>query len=271
MGLDWFFLAPHALAGAITPAGLWIALGIGAAALAALPWVPGPRTVPAVVNLDQCNGCARCAADCPFGAVVMAPRSDGRPHAREARVLPDLCAACGICTGACPSSTPFRRAATLASGIDLPALPIDRLRGKLDRALDRTDHAVIAFACAAAGNPAPHASPRVVRIEVECAAMVPPAFVEYALRAGAAGIVLAGCREGDCEYRLGDRWTAERIAGARAPALRAVVPRERVRVAWCGADGAAFTAAIDSLLGASPESVRRPPVRRPIPKEVPHA
>jgi coenzyme F420-reducing hydrogenase delta subunit len=201
----------------------------------------------------------------------MAPRSDDRPHAREARVLPDLCAACGICAGACPSSTPFRRAASLASGIDMPALPVDRLRRALDDALDRAAPPVIVFACTPAANAAAIAGARVARIDVECAAMVPPAFVEYALRAGAAGVVVAGCRAGDCEFRLGDRWTEERVAGRRDPALRHVVPRERVRIAWCGSDAATLERHADELARTFAPRAPQPPARRAVSREVPHA
>jgi coenzyme F420-reducing hydrogenase delta subunit len=61
--------------------------------------------------------------------------------------------------------------------------------------------------------------------------MVPPSFVQYALRRGAARVVFATCSEGDCEHRLGDRWLRERLAGARQPALRASVPRTQVVIA----------------------------------------
>jgi coenzyme F420-reducing hydrogenase delta subunit len=67
-----------------------------------------------------------------------------------------------------------------------------------------------------------------------CAAQLPPSFVEYALRAGADGVLVTGCREGECTYRLGNRWVDERLAGERKPLLRAAVPRDRVRVAWAG-------------------------------------
>jgi coenzyme F420-reducing hydrogenase delta subunit/ferredoxin len=268
LAIDWFFFFPHALAAAVTPAGLWVAVAVAAAALAALPWIGGAPVVPARVNLDQCNGCARCGADCPFGAVVMVARTDARPHAREARVLPDLCAACGICAGACPSSTPFRRMARLASGIDLPALTVDDLRGSLDRALEGDVHPVIVFACAPAANAARLGA---ARIAVECAAMVPPEFIEYALLAGAAGVVVAGCREGDCEFRLGDRWSRERASGLRDPALRGVVPRDRVRFAWCGADAAALERHVEELLRSFTPRELRPPARRAASAEVPHA
>jgi coenzyme F420-reducing hydrogenase delta subunit len=64
--------------------------------------------------------------------------------------------------------------------------------------------------------------------------MAPPSFVEYALRAGADGVLIAGCREGDCEFRTGDEIVAARLSARRKPALRPSVPRERVRLAHAG-------------------------------------
>jgi ferredoxin len=243
LAIDWFFHFPHALAQATSPEALSIAVIAGVIALAALPLASAPaRPAAAVVDLARCNGCARCAADCPFAAVIMIPRSDGRDHPRQASVDPSLCAACGICSGACPSSTPFGRRAPAASGIDLPSHTIAQLRESLDRALEAGQGAPVVFACAPGGAAQG-------RIAVECAAMVPPAFVQHALRRGAAGVVIAACREGDCEHRLGDRWTRERLAGTRDPALRSTVPRERVRLLCCGSDAGAVERAARELSG----------------------
>jgi len=55
------------------------------------------------------------------------------------------------------------------------------------------------------------------------------------VRAGADGVLITGCRDGDCAYRLGNRWTEERLTGQREPHLRETVARERVRVVWAGA------------------------------------
>ena len=57
--------------------------------------------------------------------------------------------------------------------------------------------------------------------------MLPPSFIEYALRDGAAGVLVVTCRDGGCAFRLGQRWTAERLAREREPALRATVPTEK--------------------------------------------
>ena len=50
-------------------------------------------------------------------------------------------------------------------------------------------------------------------------------------------VLLTGCADGDCFYRLGARWTEQRIAGLRDPRLRARVPRERVATCWTGVSG----------------------------------
>ena len=58
--------------------------------------------------------------------------------------------------------------------------------------------------------------------------MLPPAFVEYALRGGADGVLLTSCRSGGCDFRLGERWTGDRLQGRREPHLRRTVPASRV-------------------------------------------
>ena len=247
--LDWLYLFPHALMAWLGPDGLWVATAACFAALAALPFATRvPRAPAARVNLANCNGCARCFADCPYDAVVMVARTDARPHARQAEVDPDLCAGCGICTGACPSSTPFRRDEELATGIDMPSSPIGQLRARLEErtaALAGSPRIVI-FACRWGAEAAQLDDCATAAVEFLCAAMVPPSFVEYALRAGADGVLVAGCREGDCEFRAGDALTAGRLDAARAPALRPTVPRDRVRLVPAGrSDLAGLRAQLD--------------------------
>jgi coenzyme F420-reducing hydrogenase delta subunit/ferredoxin len=235
--LDWFYLFPHPAMAWLGPDGLWVAVAAFFVALAALPYATRvPRAPAARVSLDNCNGCARCFADCPYDAVVMVPRTDARPHPRQAQVDAALCAGCGICTGACPSSTPFRRDETLTTGIDMPSAAIGALRETLESrtAALAGSPRIVVFGCRW-GAPVRGLEDRsTAAIEFLCAAMAPPSFVEYALRAGADGVLVAGCREGDCEFRTGTAIVAGRLAAARKPALRASVPPARVRFVHAG-------------------------------------
>ena len=248
--LDWFYLFVHPLMYASSPAAMWAIAGLVTAALLVLPLLPRRRRQPvAQVSPENCNGCGRCFADCPYAAVIMRPHPDKRGH-QMAMVLPDLCASCGICAGACPSSTPFRKADELVTGIDMPQLPIGAVRADLERALARLtgEIRIVVFGCDHGAAVGALAAPDTAVISLLCAGMLPPSFIEYAIRNGADGVLVSGCRQGDCAYRLGDRWLGERLAGEREPHLRANVPGERLRVTWCGRpDGKALAQALAEL------------------------
>lgn len=257
--LDWFYLAGYPLLYELSPTGLWLVAGAATAALAVLPWVRAPRRPPAArVDLSKCNGCGRCFADCPYAAVVMMPRTDDRPHPRQAVVLADLCASCGICAGACPSSTPFQRTDELASGIDLPQLTVRDLRERLERGMaqDAAAPRVVVFGCVCAADVRALEGSGVTALALPCTGMLPPSFVEYALRTGADGVLVTGCPPDDCEYRFGTRWTAERFAREREPQLRASVQADTLRVRWVATEDARML--YETLAGFRAELARAP-------------
>ncbi|MDP1535218.1 MAG: hydrogenase iron-sulfur subunit, partial [Rubrivivax sp.] len=71
---------------------------------------------------------------------------------------------------------------------------------------------------------------------------------EYALRDGAAGVLVSGCAEGGCEFRLGQRWTEERLQGRREPHLRSHIPASSWALAGASAgDEAALRRALVAL------------------------
>ena len=214
VAIDWYMHFLHPLMYATSPAALW-ALVLGTTLLlAALPWLTRRQRLPAaVVNLENCNGCGRCIADCPYEAVTRRPD-------KRAVVLADRCAACGICAGACPSATPFRSVVELVSGIDLPDFTVHDLRRQLQAALETRPQNVV-FRCEHAAQTAAGGE-----ISLRCLAMLPPSFVEYALRRGARRVQAVGCPEGACKWRLGMDLCAERFAGTREPHLRANVRAE---------------------------------------------
>ncbi len=265
LALDWFYLAPFPLIYAFSPQAVWWLAAGATLMLALLPFVVRRRVEPvARVDLANCNGCARCFADCPYGAVVMRPRAGGRPGQQHAEVIPALCTSCGICTGACPSSTPFRSSERLVTGIDMPQQPIDDVRARLERALGQLDgeRRVVLFGCDHGAAVARFGRPDMAAFSLLCIGMLPPSFIEYALRHGADGVLIAACRRGECEYRLGNAWLEERLAGSREPRLRASVARSRVRFVETGPGEEAALAAALAAFRAALGALRPNPPRR---------
>ncbi|MCM8597212.1 MAG: hydrogenase iron-sulfur subunit [Candidatus Accumulibacter sp.] len=268
LGFDWFILFLHPLTDLSSPAVVWSLLFGATALLFALPLLPHPKAPPAaVVDAANCTGCDRCHADCPFAAISMAPHPL-RPTYRLAVVDADLCAGCGICAGSCPSATPFRKRDTLVSGIDMPQQPVQALREQLEGALAGLggNSRIVVFSCARGADASSLAAVDTAVIPLLCTGMLPPAFVEYALRSGADGVFLSTCRNGGCEFRLGDRWTDARLQGRREPHLRSTVPASRLCLHAAGANDsrtlAAALAEFRARLDALANDDRLPPYLR---------
>jgi quinol-cytochrome oxidoreductase complex cytochrome b subunit/coenzyme F420-reducing hydrogenase delta subunit len=270
VGLDWFYLGFYPLFETWPGAASWGMVGSLTLILLVLPWLPPLRRAPvAVVDLDNCNGCTRCVNDCPYNAITMMPRTDGRPFAREAVVNPSLCVSCGICAGACPTATPFRRASELIPGIDLPGLSMAALRERVHEASARLlpgAPRIMVFGCDQGVDVAAVRSEWVAPVRLACIGQLPPSFVDYVLsRDLAEGVLLTGCAEDACYHRFGIAWTEARLVGQRDPHLRARVPRERLATLWVGRSQTrelveelrAFAAQLAAV--AAPKILRRAP------------
>jgi ferredoxin/coenzyme F420-reducing hydrogenase delta subunit len=236
VGMDWYYLLIYPLISRWDIAWVW-ALLVGISLLIAVaPWLPPkrPRRV-AVVDLENCNGCERCVIDCPFGALTMEPRSDGKAYTSEAVVDEYLCLSCGICIGSCPTATPFRTRSDLVPGIDLPDYSMEGLRTSLREAagMFKGDRRVFIFGCEGAKDLSHLADEQTAVINLTCMAQLPPSFVDFVLsRDLADGILLAGCVSEACQYRFGADWTAQRINRQRDPRLRKRVNSEQLALGW---------------------------------------
>lgn len=232
---DWLLLFLHPLVDATSAEVAWALLAAVLAALLALPLLRARPAPPvAVVDLANCNGCGRCADDCPYAAITLVPHPRRRAGVQLAQVKTQLCASCGICAGACPSSTPFRKTQAFVTGIDMPQQPVAQLRERLQQGLAAGRRRVV-FGCDHGARVDTLQASSVLALSMPCVANLPPSFVEYALRQGASEVVVAGCREGGCEFRLGPQWMAQRLQGAREPHLRPSVPAARWRTVWADA------------------------------------
>lgn len=274
IALDWFYLPLFPLIENLPGPLTWSAALALTVIMIAIPWLPPlKRAAPAVVDLENCNGCGRCADDCPYTAITMQVRSDGKPFEGEAAVDPSLCVSCGICAGSCPTSTPFRRMSELIPGIDLPDRSIAAIRDDVEAESARLQGSqrVIVFGCVNAAAVDALRSAHVGVVRINCSGHLPPAFIDYVLsRHLADGVVISGCRENACHNRFGGAWTRERLAGVRDPRLRGRVPKERLTVVWAGRRGIRqVRSAVDALAARlkTAKPLTRPRLVKPVAKE----
>lgn len=276
LALDWYYLLVYPLMNSWPPGMVWALLVGFSLLLCVAPWLP-PGHEPAVakVDLDNCNGCERCVEDCPFGAVMMAPRSDDKKYATEAVVSQALCLSCGICVGACPTATPFRTRTVLSPGIDLPDQTVALMQQAIRDASRNLegDRRLLVFSCDGSNKLARLNDRETAVVKLACMAQLPPAFIDYILNRGFAdGVVLAGCANGDCQYRLGARWTEQRINRVRDPQLRNRVDDETLALLWTAPwsdfphETAAVAAFRNTLSAADDQPVQSasPKVRGPL-------
>ena len=232
--IDWFYLNVYPLLEYWPADQVWILTLSVTLLLMMMPWLLPKKDGPkAVVDLDHCNGCGLCFDDCPFDAISVQARTDGARYEHEVVVDPALCAACGICAGSCPASNPFRTPrGELKTGIDMPQLSVDEMRRLTLETIEAMtgDLKIIVFGCEHGLNVKRLDSDDTRGIKLICSGMLPPTLVEYALKQGADGVMVTGCRHNDCYFRFGNRWTRLRFAGERKPGLRGRAERERILV-----------------------------------------
>ena len=281
LGLDWYYLLVYPLLKIWSPAWVWGLLSGISLMLFVAPWLPPQRSKSAAaVDLENCNGCARCADDCPFGAITMMERSDGMAYEKEAVVDPSLCMSCAMCVGSCPTATPFRRHSALSPGIDMPDLSAAALREKILKVAKKLsgNRRILVFGCEGHNKSAKLKSrlndSQTATVDIICMAQLPPSFIDFVLsRDLSDGVVLTGCTGGECLYRFGEQWTGLRIDRQRDPRLRKRVDTDRIALAWqepwSGLSGiAAVVVALRDSLAAgdlaeqgADEKISLPPVR----------
>ena len=242
VALDIFYSFWLPASSSASPVLVWFAGGAAAIALVAVPFLTRPREdqrpALSVVSTRLCTWCEQCYVDCPYDAIRMVERTDGR-DGLVAQVNPSSCVSCGICAGSC---APMGVGPPGRTGRDQLA----RVREFVaQRSFGTADIVMVACGRSAAAARAED-DPR--RFPVSCAGNLHSSVVEYLVRAGARGVLVVACPPRDCWGREGPKWLVERLFNEREAELKARVDRRRVRVAYASLyDRPALEAALDDF------------------------
>ncbi len=243
--MDWWFAFWLPAARQVSPGLAWLAGIVVVGGLLAVPWLTRPRggkaSPTSVVDPQRCTGCFQCSYDCPFTAITMVPRSDGRAD-WLAEVDPARCVSCGICAGSCaPMGVgPPGRTGRDQLAAARAAIPQDDLPGR-----------TVVLACTQGAwrhRAALEQQGAVVR-QVACAGNLHSSVVEILIRGGARGVLVLSCPPRDCEGREGPKWLVERLYHDREAELKARVDRRRVAVGYARSGDP--RSAVDALQGFS--------------------
>ncbi|MCC6807464.1 MAG: cytochrome b N-terminal domain-containing protein [Deltaproteobacteria bacterium] len=219
LSLDYWYLVPLFATDRMSGAAMWTLGLAGALLVLPLPWILRKKPArTAEIATSRCNACEQCATDCPYEAIQLVPRTDGRPFAVQAEVDPARCVGCGICVGSCSTA-----------GTALPGIDMLQERARIERLLDAArDKPAVLFACSDALPSGFVDDERFLVVRMPCAGWLQAVSVERALRHGAKEIVVAGCTS--CRFREGLKWTEARLQGDRKVGLSANTDRARVRI-----------------------------------------
>jgi heterodisulfide reductase subunit A len=157
------------------------------------------------VDTDLCDGCEVCTVKCPFAALKI------NLEERRSELNRDACHGCGTCSSNCPNG-----AVQLINFTDQQIFA--QLEGILS--LDSSEEGIIVgFIC----NECGYASSDLAGVErfryteaihliqVPCLGRVSAIHILKGFELGAKGVILVGCMEGRCHYRVGTQNATQNI------------------------------------------------------------
>jgi heterodisulfide reductase subunit A len=156
-----------------------------------------------IIDRSKCKLCLNCVNACPFGAL--------KASRKAVEVDEVACRGCGACAAVCPTG----------ALVPLGYLNNEQISAMLRALLFKKSEypLIVAFMCmwcgyAAADNAGLNKIPyptNVRIIRVPCTARVSPNHVLEAFKLGADGVMILGCYEQDCHYRVGRVRANERV------------------------------------------------------------
>ncbi|MDW7732924.1 MAG: CoB-CoM heterodisulfide reductase HdrA2 [Methanolobus sp.] len=192
------------------------------------------------VNPDACIGCAICAEVCKFNKISMVDRK---------AVVEELsCMGCGACSASCP-----------ADAISMRNSTDEQIMAQIHAATEVKSQfpLIVAFLCNwcsytcadLAGTSRIQYPSNIRTIRVMCAGRVDPAFVLEAFEHGADGVLVAGCRLGECHYIFANYNAKHRMEALQEVLEDIGIDPGRLKVEWISAaEGERFAKTIEDMV-----------------------
>jgi len=194
----------------------------------------------AYVDPEKCIKCKICVDICPKKAIAVKS---------PAYVDEAACKGCGSCAAACP-----------ADAINMRFFSDEQIMAQVQAAtmVKREFPLIVAFLCnwcsygAAdlAGTSRIQYPTNARNIRVMCSARVDPSFILEALQRGADGVLIAGCRIGECHYRDGNYQALQRVNVLKGVLEKIGIDPGRVKIVWCAAsEGEIYARDLKDFIG----------------------
>jgi coenzyme F420-reducing hydrogenase delta subunit/NAD-dependent dihydropyrimidine dehydrogenase PreA subunit len=171
------------------------------------------------VSVDEttCSGCGICGMACPYEAPTLVKKTINGIEDRVSTVDQNKCRGCGICVAACP-----------LGAISRPGVSNQEIiEQTLFSQVVNGDPRLVVFVCdwclrAAADVEVLESYPDNVRVvHIPCSGRIDPEMALRALKSGIDGILVCGCKPGECHFIRGTMVSACKM-GALSNLLEAM-------------------------------------------------
>ena len=153
-----------------------------------------------VVSVDEerCSGCGICVMTCPYEAPHLIEKEVDGVLDRFSEVNEELCMGCGMCVAACPMGA-----------ISRPGVSNAEVAGQIEIKKQKGKPSLVVFICDWCLRADEDISilenyPKNVRvIHIPCSGRIDPQMALMALNSNIDGVLVCGCKPGECHYKRG--------------------------------------------------------------------
>lgn len=150
------------------------------------------------VNEELCSGCGICVMVCPYEAPSLFEKDVDGEMDRFSRVDPNKCMGCGTCVAACPLGAIAREGVSNAE-----------ITAQLPESTDSAP-TLVTFICDWSLRVdedltilESYPKDQVKLVHIPCTGRIDPQHALMALDSGVKGVLVCGCKPGECHYKRG--------------------------------------------------------------------